>query len=90
LSRNLRIALIAGALGLLLIAAAIGWVLPSWLYARDFDAVRGDLARVVWGDEEESKDGRLVSFDAWSQTGLHVTGLLADMCVQRMNSSSPT
>jgi len=41
-------------------------------------------------DVEESKDGRLVSFDAWSQTGLHVTGLLADMCVQRMNSSSPT
>ena len=76
MSRNLRIALIAGALGLLLIAAAIGWVLPSWLYARDFDAVRGDLARVVWGDEEESKDGRLVSFDAWSQTGLHVTGTL--------------
>ena len=48
LSRSLRIALIAAALGLVLIVTAIGWVLPSWLYARDFHAVRGDLARVTW------------------------------------------
>jgi hypothetical protein len=76
LRRSLRIALIAGSLGLVLAAVAIGWVLPSWLYPRDFHAVRGDLARVMWRDAEESAAGRLVSFDAWSQTGLHVTGIL--------------
>ena len=65
-----------GSLGLVLAAVAIAWVLPSWLHPRDFHAVRGDLALVVWGDAEESEAGRLVSFDAWSQTELHVTGIL--------------
>ena len=75
LPRVLRVAL-AAALGLVVLALTAWLVLPSWLHARDFLAVRGDLEGVQWGKEEVSDGARVVPFQAWSGTGLHVTGLL--------------
>ncbi len=75
MTRFLRITL-AAAVGLALLALAGWWMLPSWLHARDFLAVRGDLEGVQWGEEVVSEGTRVVPFQTWSRTGLHVTGLL--------------